>query len=461
MNPLLQLQQERSHLALSAKDIVSKAEADARPMTPEEIALFDDLQKRIENLDARIQAVVDTNKRREEINRITDRLNSPAGRVTGHDQPGNPGNATVANRLTVPAVPHRVRPLKAFKGPDGLQSAFRCGMWARAAIFGDQRAARWCLENGVGQDISNALGTTPNTSGGFLVPEELSQRIIDLRESYGVFRQNCFVQPMGRDTMVVPRRLTGVTIGPVGENPTSGITQSTPTWNQVRLTAKKAGGLVLMSTEISEDAVIDLADYLAEEFAYAFALFEDQCGFIGDGTSTYLGIRGLGNILVAGQSLVGAVDAASGHDTFAEIDASDLATVMAKLPEYARMNAKWFCSAVALDLVFGRLMAAAGGNTIQDMAGGYGRSYMGYPIVVSQVLPTSTGDLSDLPMLYFGDLSKAATLGDRRDMRVFPSEHRYMDTDQIGVRGTARFDIVNHDYGNTTVAGPIVALVGE
>ena len=34
------------------------------------------------------------------------------------------------------------------------------------------------------------------------------------------------------------------------------------------------------------------------------------------------------------------------------------------------------------------------------------------------------------------------------------------DTDQIGVRGTARFDIVNHDVGDTTNAGPIVALCG-
>lgn len=464
MFPLQALQQERAHKALTAKDIVNKAEADNRPMSAEEVTAFDDLTSQIKNLDDRISQILEHQKRTEQLNAVMDRL-STGTRISTPEAPAQP----VAVRPSlVPATPIRTRPLKAFTGAGALESAYRCGMWARFALFNDQRAARWCIEHGVGQDIRGAIGENVNTSGGHLVPEEFSQRIIDLREQYGVFRRNCFVQSMGRDTMVVPRRSGGVTITAVGENPSSAISESTPSWNQVRLTAKKAGGLVRMSSEVAEDAVIDLADYLVQEFAYAFALFEDQCGFIGDGTSTYLGIRGLGNLYtttggVGGGQFVGAVDAASGHDTFAEIDATDLATLMAKLPEYARMGAKWYCSSVALDLVFGRLMAAAGGNTIQDMAGGYGRSYMGYPIVVSQVLPTSTGDLSDLPMLYFGDLSLASTLGDRRDVRVFPSEHRYMDTDQIGVRGTTRFDIVVHDNGDTTTgsAGPIVALVGE
>jgi HK97 family phage major capsid protein len=106
-------------------------------------------------------------------------------------------------------------------------------------------------------------------------------------------------------------------------------------------------------------------------------------------------------------------------------------------------------------------MAASGGNAIQDLMGGYGLRYMGYPIVVSQVLPTDTGDLSDDAMLLFGNLQLSSTLGDRRDVRVFRSDHRYMDTDQIGISFTARFDIVNHDYGDATTAGPVVALVGE
>lgn len=236
----------------------------------------------------------------------------------------------------------------------------------------------------------------------------------------------------------------------------------------MQLVAKKSGGITRYSTEVAEDAVIDLADWIAQEYAYGFALFEDQCGFIGDGTSTYMGIRGLGNLFTTtggagGGQLVGAVDAANDHDTFAEIDNADLTSVMGKLPAYALNNAKWYCSAVAAQVVFNRLAAVAGGNTTQTLREGLGLSYLGYPIVISQVLPTSTGDLSDLPMLYFGDLRKAAQLGDRRMIRVEGSPAPYFTTDQIAIRGTERFDIVVSDVGDTTtgVAGPIVALVGH
>ena len=453
-----------------ANEIQQKAEKEGRTFTADEGVAIDDHLKKVEEIDAQIADIKAHQDRVNRINATNERLSKPAGRTTAATDPGAGTNPAVArDPVNAPAWAGFKRPgqLKAFKGPNAERNAYVSGMWARAKLFNDHRAARWLNDN-IGFSIQNAMGENSDPAGGYLVPEEFAQTIIDLREQYGVFRREARVVEMGRDTMLIPRRAGGVTIYPIGENPSSAITQSQPTWSQVRLTAKKCGGLTLMSTEVAEDAIIGLAEWLANEFAYSFALFEDQCGFIGDGTSTYLGIRGLGNMFtttggVGGGQLVGAVDAASAHDTFAEIDKDDLAKVMAALPAYVT-NPKWYASKVAAELVFGRLQAGAGGNTIETLSNGrVGRSYLGYEIVISQVLPTSQGDLSDLPMLYFGDLSKAATMGDRRSMTVFPSEHRYMDTDQIGVRATERVDIVVHDVGDTTTgnAGPIVALVGE
>lgn len=461
------LQDDRAHKLRCAEDVVKRAETENRVMTDDECIIVDKATDDVEKINGEIKAMEAHLKRTETLNGIRDTL-SQAPRIT---QPAAP--ATRQNSMTVPATAKRYGRLRAFvpRGSETLQeveeAAYRCGMFIRAKCFNDQRAARWCENNGVGQ-IYAAAGENINTDGGFLVPEEFSQRIIDRREAYGVCRQQIFMVPMGRDTMMIPRRLAGLTIGPIGENPSAAISQSNVTWNQVRLTAKKCGGLSLMSTEIAEDAVINLADWVVNEFAYAFALFEDQCCFIGDGTSTYMGIRGLGNLFtttggVGGGQLVGAVDAATNHDTFAEIDATDLATLMGKLPAYVQ-NPKFYCSKVAAELVFGRLQAVAGGNNVMTLTDGkVGRNWLGHEIVISQVCPTSTGDLSDVPMLYFGDLSLSSSMGDRRDVRVFPSEHRYMDTDQIGIRGTERIDIVHHDVGDTTTgnAGPIVALVGE
>jgi hypothetical protein len=53
--------------------------------------------------------------------------------------------------------------------------------------------------------------------------------------------------------------------------------------------------------------------------------------------------------------------------------------------------------------------------------------------------------------------AKAADFGDRRQTTISISDQRYWDADQVGIRGTERFDINNHDVGDGTNAGPVVA----
>lgn len=350
--------------------------------------------------------------------------------------------------------------LRAYKNTtDGRKAAYQAGQWIRATLLGNRSAQKWC-ENNLPE--YRAMSENTNTAGGYLVPEVLANTIVDLREQYGIVRQNVQVVPMSSDKLMIPRRAGGVTAAFLGES--GSITTSDPTFNMVELSAKKLGAGTVIPTELIDDAIINVADWVANEIAYAFAKKEDECVFLGNGTTTYGGINGLANKLAgtigAGQ-LAGAVDAASGHDTFAEIDQTDLVTMMAKLPQYARAGAKFYCSATAYDLVFQRLAATIGGNTIQTLGGGFGPSYLGYPIVISQVLPTSTGDLSDLPMLYFGNLPMACVMGTRRDLRLVTSTERYVEYDQVAIYGTERFDVNLHSVGDTSTAGPILALIGE
>jgi HK97 family phage major capsid protein len=93
-------------------------------------------------------------------------------------------------------------------------------------------------------------------------------------------------------------------------------TESNPKFNGIKLTVKELMGLCKLSRNIRADAVVDLGNMIAEEFAYAFAVAEDAAGFTGDGTSTYGGIKGLTTYFsttggAGGGQLVGAVDAAS------------------------------------------------------------------------------------------------------------------------------------------------------
>lgn len=448
---IVDAQRERAHKGSICKDLMDKSALEGRILNAEEQQIFDTATENIAALETEIAGLQAHAERQEKAAVIWKSLNDPQGRKTAPDEP-----AKSKPEERIPAqVRARSGKLKAFAGANGEERAYRSGQWLRAMVFGDTLAEQWCHNHGM--NLRNALSTGDNSKGGYLVPEEFSQAVIDLREAYGIFRRECRTVPMGSDTLVIPRRRSGASVAFIGENAL--MSESTnPTWSQVRLTAKKLGALALVPSELAEDSVIDLAEWLAEEFAYEFALKEDQCGFNGDGTQTYGGMTGVRTAIL---TLAGAVDAATNHDTFAEIDAGDLTRVMAALPEYARPNAKWYCSAVCDDLVFGRLKAAAGGNDIQAIEGGYQRRYLGYPIVVSQVLPTVQTDLSDVAMLLFGDLSKAATLGNRRGISTVMSSERYLEYDQIAVRAIERFDINVHDVGDATTAGPIVALIGD
>ena len=85
-----------------------------------------------------------------------------------------------------------------------------------------------------------------------LVPEQMMASVIDLREQYGVFRQEATIVPMGRDTVNWPRRTGGLTAYFVGEN--TALTESQVSWDNVNLTAKKLGVLTRFSTELDEDS---------------------------------------------------------------------------------------------------------------------------------------------------------------------------------------------------------------
>lgn len=437
-NRLKALREKRADVLDQLEKILGKAASEKnRPLNEEENTEFAKLEREVSALS-------------EDIRKEQFLVDLKAGTATTID-PGKRAEKEDTARY------HRAGRLFAFKGKDAERNAYRSGMWLAACFFGDEKAAEWCRNNGIAIQKAHAEGA--GTTGGFLVPDEFSNTIIDLREEYGTFRSFAAVRPMASDTQTMPRRTGGLTAYWTAEAALA--TESSKTWDNVSLVAKKLMAYSLISSELAEDAVINVADDLANEMAYAFAKAEDSAGWNGDGSTTYGGIRGVRTKIIDGTHTKSAIDLASGHDTFAEVDATDLVNVMAPLPRYARRNARWYISTVGFDLVFQRLTAAAGGNTIQTLAGAAQFSYLGYPIVIDQTLPTATSDISDTAMFFFGDLSLACVMGTRRGITVKTSEHFKFTNDQIAITATERVDIVAHSLGDTTDAGPIIAAIGE
>jgi HK97 family phage major capsid protein len=86
--------------------------------------------------------------------------------------------------------------------------------------------------------------------------------------------------------------------------------------------------------------------------------------------------------------------------------------------------------------------------------------YLGWPVMVTPKLPTTTGSQIGAVMMLFGDLTMAAVLSARREVTVDGSTQRYADTDMVAYRGSERIDIVINDIGDTQSVGPMAALVG-
>lgn len=336
-----------------------------------------------------------------------------------------------------------------------VDQAYTAGMWFKATILNNAEAQDWCKSHGV--PIMKAQGEGVDSAGGYLVPEELMSSIIVLREQFGVFRKECQVVPMGSDTLNWPRRTGGLTAFFTGENQSA--TESQASWDNVNLTAKKAAVLTRMSTEIEEDAVIAIADWLVGEIAYAFSSKEDDCGFNGDGTSTYGGMRGTTVIAIDSSHNTAGVNVfTSTSATLNAILLKDLTSLMGILPQFAIGSSKWYMSQQMFYNVVANLLAAAGGNRLDILTQGIEKRLLGFPVVIAQKLPIAAPG-SGKVQLQFGDLTMAAMMGERRGVTIKRSDHRYFENDQIGLLGTERFDVNVHDMGTTAVAGPLVSLI--
>ena len=342
-------------------------------------------------------------------------------------------------------IPARAK-AKAPVGFESAEDAWLMGNWALASFNGNAKSKRVCKDHG----IKAALSTGVNPLGGAVVPEPLSAAIIELREMYGVFRQNATVIPMSDATLTIPRLASEITAYYVGEN--TSITTSDPTLASIKLDAKKLATLTVMSNEVNEDAAISLAEMLSRSIAQSFAIAEDAAGFLGDGTSTYGGISGLITDLAAGSRYT-----ATSRQTFSALTMADFESMMGQAKQWAGYQPKWFISKAGYAASMMRLADAVGGNTNVTIANGPSMvSFLGFPVVFCQGLESRLTGTTTGTFAFFGDLREGVYMGSRKDITLAIDSSRYFDQDSIALRAVQRFDIRCFDVGTATASGGII-----
>ena len=304
------------------------------------------------------------------------------------------------------------------------------------------------------------MSTTEIDTGGALVGVEFSDRFKRLVEGHGVFQRNAFYMPMRSGELNFPKQVGEVQVFLLPENKEGGMSE--PNYNIVRLQAKQMGTLTYYPRELQEDAAA-VGEWVARSIIFAFARKLDQLGFNGDGGTESFGIQGLifklrsaaGNADNGG-GLVQASGAAGAR--WSGITLRDFQAMMARLPNYESMaGPKWYCSRAFYYGVMVPLQFAAGGVTAAEVANGSERRFMGDPVELVTVMPSVAGN-TQVPVLY-GDLTLAATYGDRRQIQIDQSEHYRFAQRQIAVLGTHRAAISVDEVGTATTPGPIVGLL--
>lgn len=447
------MREDRAAAIKANKDMLAKADAEGREMTAEETASFQGNLKKAEAIRANIMDMEQQEANESEAPVLTPRVVTPTLQpaiVNSGDAPAN-----------TPRVYGRLRHVADAKVAHRL-GVFLCAV---AGMPWAKRKAKdlWAPEAIQQEDV--------NVNGGYLVPEEFENLMIDLRERYGVFRRNTKVVPMASDVKTLPRRATGLTAYWVGE--TTAITESTKTWNTVKLVAKKLAALARSTNELLEDSVVNIGDDLAGEVAYAFAQAEDQAGFNGDGTSTYGGITGARAKLLGLDATIANIAGlfVGTGNQYSELILNDFINTMALLPQYADTpDCKWYMHKSFYESVAKRLVYAAGGVTATEINDGVRRqTLLGYPVEFAQVLPKTEANSQVCAL--FGSLPLASKLGDRRSTTLAMTQEGSVggvstfETDETAWRGTERLDIVVHDVGNASAtaasrqAGPVVGLI--
>lgn len=195
---------------------------------------------------------------------------------------GAAGTPAVGGELRALRPDERLSDVVSRDLPDGIRpEELSLGRMLRGLVTGDWKGA---------EAERRALGSTPDTLGGYLVPSTLSARIIDLA------RNQARVIQAGAQTL--PMETAQVTLARVEGDPTAywrgehaAITESDMAFGAINLKARTLAAMVRVSVELLEDA-LNLSQVVENALSQALALELDRAALFGSGTGDEpLGLR--------------------------------------------------------------------------------------------------------------------------------------------------------------------------
>lgn len=138
---------------------------------------------------------------------------------------------------------------------------------------------------------AKALASNDPTAGGFLVPIQFSNDVVELLRAAAVVRSlNPMTLPMPTGTVKIPKITTGATAAYIGEN--SNATKSQQEFGQITLSFKKLAALVPISNDLVRYNSPNADAIVRDDIVRAIATREDLAFIRNDGTNgTPVGLK--------------------------------------------------------------------------------------------------------------------------------------------------------------------------
>ncbi len=303
--------------------------------------------------------------------------------------------------------------------------------------------------------VVRAQSEAVGSAGGFMVPEEWQNRIVEQLKAFGGLQAAASTinsadgRPLTWLTAANDLSATNSEITPEGGLWDTGadVAFGTRTMGAFKFTTVGASNLPLkISLELLQDSAFDIVGYVSNIFARRIARQLADKLVNGTGVNEPQGILSTQGGIASGSARAAAAP------TYAEL----LAIVHSLDPEY-RMGASWLINDATLALLRGVVDGSSRPllwNQNDDLTGALkGQTLLGYDVVVDQAMPTSAASGSAKAIL-FGNLKDAYIVREVKGFEMLAFDDAvYKLNGQRAFAGYARYDGMVNDP-NAAIASP-------
>ena len=246
MSKALELRQKRAELWEKAKLFLDTAKRNGDTMSAEDTATYEKMENEIVALGKEIGII----ERREALDL----------------EMSKPTSTPIAN------TPVKQETDKTGRATDEYKKAFWTAMQNKTPHY----------------DVLNALQIGTDSEGGFLVPDEFENKLIDKLHDENIIRSLATVILSSSGDKKIP-----VVAGhgeAVWTDEEAAFTESDDSFGMITLGAHKLSSIIKVSEELLNDAAFDIEGYITNEFVRRMATAEENAFINGDGTGRPTGI---------------------------------------------------------------------------------------------------------------------------------------------------------------------------